>query len=269
MPNDPLAGFERFDFDDGRWTRDVYRIGAGPAVIVIHEVPGLHPGVLAFARDLAGAGMTAFCPSLFGKPGKTVTQGYAVAEILKTMCVRREFSVWKGGRSSPIVDWLRALAREVHAECGGKGVGAVGMCFTGGFALAMMTEPVVVAPVMSQPSLPFAERGGLDCSAGELACAKRRFAEEDLSLIALRFRSDKLVPDARIARLKAEFGDQAEVIELEDKDAAPGVPMAPHSVLTLHLHRSIPDCGTMRARDRVIAFFQERVGALDIPPGEA
>ena len=147
MPNDPLAGFERFDFDDGRWTREVYRIGAGPAVIVIHEVPGLHPGVLAFARDLADAGMTAFCPSLFGKPGKTVTQGYAVGEILKNMCVRREFSVWKGGRSSPIVDWLRALAREVHAECGGEGVGAVGMCFTGGFALAMMTEPVVVAPV--------------------------------------------------------------------------------------------------------------------------
>ncbi|WP_299003780.1 dienelactone hydrolase family protein [uncultured Caulobacter sp.] len=261
MPDDPLAGFERFDFDDGRWTREVYRIGAGRAVIVIHEAPGLHPGVLAFARDLADAGMTAFCPSLFGKPGKTVTQGYAASEILKAMCVRREFSVWRGGRSSPIVDWLRALAREVHAECGGKGVGAVGMCFTGGFALAMMTEPVVVAPVMSQPSLPFGERGGLDCSAGELACAKRRFKDEDLSLLALRFKSDKLVPDARIARLNAEFGDKVEVIELEDHDAAPGVPMAPHSVLTLHLHRSIPDCGTMKARDRVIAFFRERTGA--------
>ncbi|PHY19341.1 dienelactone hydrolase family protein [Caulobacter sp. BP25] len=269
MPDDPLTGFERFAFDDGRWAREVYRIGAGPAVIVIHEVPGLHPGVLAFARDLADAGMTAFCPSLFGKPGKTVTQGYAIGEILKNMCVRREFSVWKDGRSSPIVDWLRALARAAHAECGGKGVGAVGMCFTGGFALAMMTEPAVVAPVMSQPSLPFLDRGGLDCSTAELACAKRRFAEEDLSLIAMRFRSDKLVPDARIARLKAEFGDKVEVIELEDHDAAPGVPMAPHSVLTLHLHRSVPDCGTMKARDRVIAFFQERVGALDIPTGEA
>lgn len=261
MPNDPLAGFERFEFDDGRWTREVYRIGAGPAVIVIHEVPGLHPGVLNFARDLAAAGMTAFCPSLFGKPGKTVTRGYAIGEILKNICVRREFSVWRDGRSSPIVDWLRALARRAHAECGGKGVGAVGMCFTGGFALAMMTEPAVVAPVMSQPSLPFRDRGGLDCSAAEIACAKRRFKDEDLSLIAMRFRSDKLVSGARIARLKAEFGDKVEVIELEDADAAPGQPMDPHSVLTLHLHRSIPDSGTMKARDRVIAFFQERVGA--------
>jgi len=261
MADDVLKGFERFDFDDGRWTREVYRIGSGPAVIVIHEVPGLHPGVLAFARDLAASGLTAYCPSLFGKPAKPVTRGYALGVILKNICVRREFSVWKDGRSSPIVDWLRALARKAHEECGGKGVGAVGMCFTGGFALAMMTEPAVVAPVLSQPSLPLKDKGGLDCSASELACAKKRFKDEDLSLLALRFSSDKLVPDARIARLKAEFGDKVEVVELADEDAAPGVPMDPHSVLTLHLHRSVPDSGSMKARDKVIAFFRERVGA--------
>ncbi len=261
MADDVLAGFERFDFDDGRWTREVYKIGSGPAVIVIHEVPGLHPGVLAFARDLAASGLTAYCPSLFGKPAKPVTRGYAIGVILKNICVRREFSVWKDGRSSPIVDWLRALARKAHEDCGGKGVGAVGMCFTGGFALAMMTEPAVVAPVLSQPSLPLKDKGGLDCSASELACAKRRFKDEDLSLLALRFSSDKLVPDARIARLKAEFGDKVEVVELADEDAAPGVPMEPHSVLTLHLHRSVPDSGSMKARDKVIAFFKETVGA--------
>jgi len=258
---DVLADFTRFEFDDGRWTREVFRIGSGPAVIVIHEVPGLHPGVLAFARDLAEAGMTAFCPSLFGQPGKQVTRGYAIGEIVKNICVRREFVALKDGRSSPIVDWLRALARQVHAECGGRGVGAVGMCFTGGFALAMMTEPAVVAPVLSQPSLPLGKPGGLDCSTSELACAKIRFKDEDLSLLALRFTSDKLVPNARIARLKAEFGDKVEVVELSDADAAPGQPMAPHSVLTLHLHRSVPDSGSMKARDKVIAFFKARVGA--------
>lgn len=258
---DVLADFTRFEFDDGRWTREVFRIGSGPAVIVIHEVPGLHPGVLAFARDLAEAGLTAFCPSLFGTPGKQVTRGYAIGEIFKNICVRREFVALKDGRSSPIVDWLRALARQAHAECGGRGVGAVGMCFTGGFALAMMTEPAMVAPVLSQPSLPLGKGGGLDCSASELAGAKKRFKDEDLSLLALRFTSDKLVPDARIARLKAEFGDKVEVVELTDEDAAPGQPMAPHSVLTLHLHRSVPDSGSMKARDKVIAFFRERTGA--------
>jgi dienelactone hydrolase len=258
---DALAGFTRFAFDDGRWTREVYRIGSGPAVIVMHEVPGLHPGVLAFARDLADAGMTAFCPSLFGKPGKPVTLNYMRGVILKIICIRREFNMWKDGRSSPMVDWLRALARQVHAECGGKGVGAVGMCFSGGFALAMMTEPVVVAPVLSQPSLPLRIKDGLDCSPAEIACARERFHKEDLSLLCLRFTSDRLVPDERIARLKAEFGDKVEVVELADEDAAPGLPVAPHSVLTLHLHRSIPDSGTMKAHQKVIAFFKERVGA--------
>ena len=258
---DHLAGFERFDFDDGRWTREVFRIGSGPAVIVIHEVPGLHPGVLAFARDLADAGLSAWCPSLFGTPAKPVSRGYAIGEILKNICVRREFRTWKDGRSSPIVDWLRALARKAHQECGGKGVGAVGMCFTGGFALAMMTEPSVVAPVLSQPSLPLRNGRGLDASAGEIACARARFEAEDLSMIALRFKADRLVPDARVARLREEFGARLEAIELETADAGPHGPFPPHSVLTLQLDRSRPDGEGMKALRRVIDFFRERTGA--------
>ncbi len=158
-----LAGFTKFAFDDGRWTRPVYRIGSGPGGDRHPRNP--RPAsrwCCNFARDVAAEGMTVFCPSLFGEPGKPVSTGYALGVIAKTLCVRREFNAWAADRSSPIVDWLRALARKVHAECGGKGVGAVGMCFTGGFALAMMTEPSVVAPVLSQPSLPLGKqaRGG-------------------------------------------------------------------------------------------------------------
>lgn len=259
MPS-ALDGFTRFDFDDGRWTREVYRIGSGPAVIVIHEIPGLHPGVLAFARDVAAAGMTVYCPSLFGEPARTASTGYALGVIAKTLCVRREFTAWATDRSSPIVDWLRTLARQAHKDCGGKGVGAVGMCFTGGFALAMMTEPSVVAPVMSQPSLPFGKkgRGSIGCSAAEIACARDRFQTEDLSLLALRFSSDKLVPDARFETLRREFGDRVETVELADSDAAPNPAMAPHSVLTLHLDRRDPLGATMQTRDKVIAFFRAR-----------
>ena len=76
---DVLAGFTRFEFDDGRWRRPVYRIGSGPAVIVIHEMPGLHPPVLEFARDVAAEGMTAFCPSLFGQPGRPISTGYMMS----------------------------------------------------------------------------------------------------------------------------------------------------------------------------------------------
>ena len=109
------------------------------------------------------------------------------------------------------MDWLRALARFAHGACGGPGVGAVGMCFTGGFALAMMTEPSVVAPVLSQPSMPIrgGARGSIDVSPAEMACAKRRMVEEDLTLLGLRYKSDAFVPDARFERLRAEFGDRS------------------------------------------------------------
>jgi len=261
--DDALAGFTRFEFDDGRWKRPVYRIGSGPAVIVIHEIPGLHPQVLQFARDVAAEGMTVFCPSLFGKPGKPASNGYVTATMLKLACVGREFAIWAGGRSSPIVDWLRALARKAHAECGGKGVGAVGMCFTGGFALAMMTEPSVVAPVLAEPSLPAGKKKGaeLDLSAAELAVAKARMDAEDLSLIALRFEGDVLVPCARFQTLEREFGSRVEAITLPDAVAKQGTGRDPHSVLTIHLDRDDPAGETMKVHRKVLDFFKQRTGA--------
>ena len=269
MPDlDALRDYARFDFTDpkGRWTRSVYRRGGGPAVIVIHEMPGLHPQVIRFADRVAAAGMTVFCPSLFGDPGREVTPLYSLGEMVKGMCVRREFNVWAADRSSPIVDWLRALAAHVHAECGGKGVGAVGMCFTGGFALAMMTEPSMVAPVLSQPSLPLAagsrrRAAGIGASPGEIACAKKRFEDEDLSVIGLRFHGDPFVPEARFDTLKATFGDRFEAIEIAAADGLPDPRMPAHSVLTLHLNDHDPDGPTKKAEERVIAFFKQRTGA--------
>lgn len=260
---DALAGFTKFEFDDGRWKRPVYRIGSGPAVIVIHEIPGLHPQVLQFARDVAAEGMTVFCPSLFGTPGKPASNGYITTTVLKLACVGREFAIWAGGRSSPIVDWLRALARQAHAECGGKGVGAVGMCFTGGFALAMMTEPSVVAPVLAEPSLPAGRKsaGKLDCSPAELATAKARMEAEDLSLLALRFEDDKLSPCARFQTLEREFGSRVEAITLPDSAARRGTGRDPHSVLTIHLDRDDPEGETMQVYRKVLAFFKDRTGA--------
>ena len=257
-----LADYQKFEFTDGPYTRSVYRKGSGPAVIVIHEIPGLHPLVARFADHVAAAGMTVFCPSLFGTPGKPISRTYAAASMLGAICIRREFDVWSSTRSSPIVAWLRALARQAHAECGGKGVGAVGMCFTGGYALAMMTEPAVVAPVLSQPSMPIAagsktRAAGIDASPREIACAKARLEAEDLTMLALRYSSDTLVPDARFNMLKCEFGDRVEIIELGDEDAAPAQ-IPPHSVLTLHL---MPTGPSKAVEERVIQFFKERTGA--------
>ena len=257
-----LDDYTGFDFNDGRWSRRVYRRGQGPAVIVIHEMPGLHPSVIRFADRVAAAGMTVFLPVLFGEPGKDVSVGYAIGEMLKAICIRREFAVWATDRSSPIVDWLRALARKVHAECGGKGVGAVGMCFTGGYALAMMTEPAVVAPVLSQPSNPLlgkAKARKIDASPAEIKCAKDRFEKEDLSMIGLRFYGDSVVPDGRFEMLKETFGRRFEAYEFEKKDANPASGRA-HSVLTLDMVDK-PGSPTKRAEERVIEFFKQRTGA--------
>ena len=257
-----LAAYTAFDFTHGGRTYPVYRRGSGPAVIIMHEMPGLHPLVIRFADRVAAAGMTVFCPSLFGTPGKPVDRGYTLATAIGVLCIRREFYVWRGDRSSPVADWLRALARKAHGECGGKGVGAVGMCFTGGFALAMMTDPCVVAPVLSQPSLPLAQgnpqrAAAIGASPHEIACVKGRLESEDLTVMGLRFKSDELVPDTRFETYRREFGDRFEAIELNDEDAQPAF-IPPHSVLTLHLKEEGP---TKAAEQRVIQFFRERTGA--------
>jgi dienelactone hydrolase len=275
--DDSLDAFQRFEFTDpqGRWTRPVYRRGAGPAVIVIHEMPGLHPLVLRFASRIADAGMTVFCPHLFGRAGEPIQGLNSVLTMVSGLCIRREFAAWASDRSSPIVDWLRALARQVHGECGGRGVGAVGMCFTGNFALAMMTEPAVVAPVLSQPSLPLPmgpggqRRGaGIGASPAEIACARRRLEDEDLTMLGLRFRGDPYVPDARFEAYRTALGPRFEAVELDPKYAAPNPMMAtPHSVLTLHLKDDDPDGPTKQTEQRVIAFFKQRTaGHAPAPP---
>jgi len=149
-----LEGLERESFEADGKRRDVYRIGSGPAVVVIAELPGVTPLVAQFGRLVAAAGCTAVLPVLFGEPGREPTFGYTL-QSLGPACISREFTCWALKRTSPITVWLRKLAGHEHERCGGPGVGVVGMCFTGGFALAMMVDDIVVAPVLSQPSLPF------------------------------------------------------------------------------------------------------------------
>ncbi len=150
-----LDGWARREFTAEGRTRVVFARGTGPGVIVIHEIPGITPKVAAFANDVVQAGFTVVMPSLVGTPGRAVTGPYGAASMIK-VCVAREFTIWALQQTSPIIGWLRALAVDLHASAGGPGVGAVGMCFSGGFALGMMVDDVMVAPVLSQPSLPFA-----------------------------------------------------------------------------------------------------------------
>lgn len=241
--------------------RDVYVRGDGPAVIVMSEVPGITPAVARFARRTADAGFRVYMPQLFGTPMRRVSPA-AIVSTFAHVCISREFRMLAADASSPIVDWLRALARQAHADCGGAGVGAVGMCFTGGFALAMMTDPSVVAPVLSQPSLPLGgagRKGGIDIAPAEMACVKQRLADENLSVLGLRFHDDDFVPDARFEAYKDALGDRFEAIELDPKDARRDKRMRqPHSVLTVHLKDDDPSGPTKQAERKVIAFLKAR-----------
>lgn len=256
-------GFARSETSYAGTTYDVFRGGQGPAVIVLHEIPGLHPGVVAFARRVIDAGFTVYMPSVVGVPGRPMTVSYNLTSIARA-CIAREFTTWATGATSPITIWLRALAREAHAACGGPGVGVVGMCLTGGFALGMMVDKAVVAPVLSQPSLPFPltprHRRDLGISASDLAAVKARVAD-GVCVLGLRFTGDVLVPAARFQRLRDELGDGFIAVEI---DSSPGNPhhirRFAHSVLT-HDFVDEPGHPTREALDRVLAFFVERLRA--------
>src|SRR5260370_6351300 len=187
-----LVGFTRSSFEHDGDERPVWSAGSGPAVIVIHEMPGLHPGVVDFARRVVDRGFHVRMPSLFGTPGKPVGVGYTIRTIVGG-CVAREFTTWALHETSPIIGWLRALAADAHDACGGPGVGAVGMCFTGGFALGMMVDERMQAPVLSQPSLPFPGGGRRKAAVGisdaDLARVKER-AANGACVLRLRFSED-------------------------------------------------------------------------------
>src|SRR4029079_2044635 len=87
-----LPGFTESTFTHDGYTRPVYAGGAGPAVIVIHEVPGLHPQVVEFAQRVVDAGFSVRMPSLFGTPGREVGVAYTIETMAKA-CVAKEFAV--------------------------------------------------------------------------------------------------------------------------------------------------------------------------------
>jgi dienelactone hydrolase len=257
-----LDDFDTFSFTHDGAERTVYKKGRGPGVVVMHEIPGITPPVAEFARRVADAGFTVYMPHMFGTPGKPLSIPYAAGQLARA-CVSREFSMLAKNESSPITDWLRALCRRAHEECGGVGVGAIGMCLTGNFALALMVDEWVMAPVLSQPSMPFpataAHRAALHVSDEDLRTVKRR-AAAGCGVLGLRFTADPMCPAERFETLRRELGDGFEAIEIDSGPGNPhGLTRMSHSVVTNDL---VDEEGhpTRAALDRVLSFFRERLG---------
>jgi len=223
-----LSDWEREPFTAGGITHDVYRNGTGPGVIVIHEIPGMTPKVIDFAEEVVAQGFRVAMPHLFGPAGESGSMLGTIARL----CVNNEFTKLALNRTPPSRLWLRALTRSMHAECGGDGVGAIGMCFTGGYALAMLADAPVAAPVLSQPAAPFAmgKAPGSDLGMSE-ADWERAKAKVDggCQVMGLRYRDDSSI-GGRFDRLRAELGDNFIAVEFD----GPG-----HSVLTEHRSRRV------------------------------
>jgi len=255
---DALEDFERRDVSLQGKTRLVYVAGAGPAVIVMAEMPGISPQVARFARFVRDAGFTVWMPHLFGKDGAVPTMRSGLVTMARG-CVSREFRAFAANASSPITQWLRALAAHTHPLCGGKGVGAIGMCFTGNFALSMMLEPAMLAPVLAQPSLPLMDPAGMHIAPEELAAVKKRLDRENLSVLAYRFEGDSFCRAERFAAYAAALGERFDGRVLPDHAANPNAMMKnPHSVVTAHL---IDEAGqpTRQAVDDILGFFRTRL----------
>lgn len=259
---DPLDQLERDRFTYRGTTREVWRGGSGPGVVVIHEVPGITPTVAAFGRRLIDKGFTVVLPVLAGEPGRPPSPTY-IASSMTRLCVSREFHCLALRSTSPVADWLRALARDLHQRCGGPGVGAVGMCFTGGFSLAMAVDPSVIAPVMSQPSLPFpltpARRRDVGLSPDDAATVARRAEAGECSALGLRFTHDRAVPPQRFAALRDLLGSSFTAVEIDSGPGNPhGISRMAHSVLTEELVDE-PGHPTRAALEQVIDLFVTRL----------
>ncbi|KJC42360.1 dienelactone hydrolase [Bradyrhizobium sp. LTSP885] len=272
MPNrpmtqdDPLEDFQRRDITLDRVSKAVHVAGVGPAVIVMAEMPGISPHVARFARWVRDAGFTVYMPSLFGRDG-AIAGAEEGAAVFQRACVSAEFRAMAANQSSPVTQWLRSLARFAHGECGGPGVGAIGMCFTGNFALTMMLEPSMLAPVLSQPSLPLNDPDGIEIAPDEVKAVRARLEREDLTVLAYRFAGDKFCMAQRFAAYAEALGDRFIGRVLPDSAANRDVPpffqtfvTTPHSVVTAHL---IDEAGqpTIAARDEILAFFKRRLSA--------
>ena len=247
-------------------TKTVHVAGTGPAVIVMTEMPGISPHVARFARWVRDAGFTVYMPSLFGRDGAVASADEGAA-VFKRACVSAEFRAFAANEASPVTQWMRSLARLAHEECGGPGVGAIGMCFTGNFALTMMLETAMLAPVLCQPSLPLNNPAGLEIAPDALAAVRERLDREDLTVLAYRCEGDLICKAQRFAAYADALGPRFVARVLPDQaantDAPPffakHVPF-PHSVVTAHL---IDKAGepTVAARDEILSFFRTRLSA--------
>ncbi|NHK27632.1 dienelactone hydrolase [Parvularcula flava] len=247
---------DKFLFENSDISHPVYKAGEGPGVLLMHELPGMVPEFWRLAEWIRDAGFTVFAPDLYADDLETPVRTSLTGNGLRA-CISREIHLFAKNASSPITVWLRALAAQMHEECGGPGIGAIGLCMTGNFALSLVLEKGVIAPVASEPSLPLGlskrAHAALHLSKEEKQALQDR---TDVPVMALRFKGDPVCRKARFDALEELVGkDRLIRIELDDEHKNPNGNNFPHAVLTKDL---IDEEGsvTLEKKDEVIAHLQ-------------
>jgi dienelactone hydrolase len=252
-----MDGWNRFTVSAQGSERPVFDRGEGPAVVVLHELPGLSPDCVSFANRLVRDGFHIFLPLLFGDPCQ-----HAPNKSLLKLCVSKEFHFFATGKTSPISNWLRGVCSEINRRVDGRGVGVVGLCLTGGLALVLIAEPAVVTAVSSEPAIPFPAHPGYKADLGiseeDLSASRARTESENRRVLALRFSSDALCTTQRFTRLSRALGQQVDFVVIQSPDPEHNIRKTAHAVLTKE-YSDEPDHPTFAAYQRVVDFLRTQM----------
>ena len=247
-----LEGFEQrqfsFALSNGDTVRhDIYEKGHGPVIVILQELPGICPDTLKFVDKIVAAGFKVVVPHLFGPLGK-----FAIGRnVVRLFCVRKEINIFARNQTSPVVEWLKALCRNARERHGVSGVGVIGMCLTGNFAISLMADDSVLASVASQPSLPMFSQGSLHMSDDDIALASERLDRHG-PMLAYKFESDKLCTQAKFDAIDTAFNQGRQRVKLTK------IPGNKHALLTAHFIEG-ENSPTQQVLDEITQYFSEKL----------
>ncbi|BBU30269.1 putative dienelactone hydrolase [Burkholderia sp. THE68] len=265
-------GFSSYRFSDGAYEHLVYVKGAGPDVVVLHELPGFDDHTVNFIDRLSKEGFRIHAPHLYGTMLWTDT-----FVNFGQLCISREFGYLKANQSAPVCDWLRGLARSISEESANARIGVIGMCLTGAFVIPMIIEPGVRAGVISQPAIPLPlkyaafRRGAgewmqqVNVSDADFSAATKRCARDKVPILVQRFKNDQISFPDRNWRIKQAFGDNAELYEYENPRLMESPRDFPHALLTKEYDTATFEGGkesensTRVALARVVRFLKQNL----------
>jgi dienelactone hydrolase len=263
-------GFNRQPLECGDLKHDLYSKGAGPSVVVLHELPGLAQPAVDFSERLIDAGFRVHLPHLFGP-----LLCYAPSTNLVRLCISAEFARLRAGVEAPITRWMYSMISTISEQEGGGAVGVIGMCVTGAFIIPLVLHPSVKAAVASQPAIPLhfpyimfgCGRGPwmrqFNVPDGQVERAGERVREESIKILALRYRDDRICPRERIDRLRDTFAANLEAHEYPCASWVRRVFKPPHAVLTDEYDRTQdPSDPTRDALQRVVDFLSQHLHRL-------